>query len=53
VGVTHHIALWSPDFPRRNSKLTGLQRGDPGDSSVGGEYGKSLVSGIALVLVLI
>ena len=31
VAVSHHFALWSPDFPRCSSKLA--QRGDPGDSS--------------------
>ncbi len=33
VGVTHHRALWSPDFPRRAHHCT--RRGRPSDSSAG------------------
>jgi len=31
VGVTHHLALWSPDLPRHTPE--GTQRGRPADSS--------------------
>ena len=31
VGVTHHLALWSPDLPRHAPE--GTQRGRPADSS--------------------
>ena len=31
VGVTHHLALWSPDLPRHAPE--GAQRGRPADSS--------------------
>jgi hypothetical protein len=35
VAVSHHFALWSPDFPRSSLEINlELQRGDPGDSSV-------------------
>ena len=33
VGVTHHLALWSPDFPQVANKLTPCGR--PADSSAG------------------
>ena len=35
MAVSHHFALWSPDFPRSSLEINlELQRGDPGDSSV-------------------
>ena len=39
MAVSHHFALWSPDFPRCSSKLA--QRGDPGDSSLPNNTGDS------------
>ena len=38
VGVTHHFALRSPDFPRCQ-QTSAEQRGDPDDSSVPQGYG--------------
>jgi len=32
VGVTHHRALWSPDFPPAGAFPTGIPRGSPTDS---------------------
>ena len=50
MGVTHHLALRSPDFPRSSLEINlELQRGDPGDSSLpNGTADNSLVKTLYL-----